>query len=73
MEKQEIESTVVLKKIASVLNEVQQDVLSEEEGIVLIENIIQNYSKRVTTEQTKRLNRAIETIALRIAEGDLQY
>lgn len=73
MEKQEIESTTVLKKIASVLNEVQQDVLSEEEGIVLIENIIQNYSKSVTTEQTKRLNRAIETIALRIAEGDLQY
>lgn len=73
MDKQETENAAVLKKIASVLNEVQQEVLSEEEGIVLIENLIQDYSKNVTTEQTKQLNRAIETIALRIAEGDLQY
>lgn len=72
MEKQ-IESAAVLEKIASVLDQVQQADVSEEEGIVWIENIIQNYSKSVTTEQTKRLNRAIETLALRIAEGDLQY
>lgn len=73
MENQEVKSAAVLEKIASVLDQVQQADVSEEEGIVWIESIIQNYSKSVTTEQTKRLNRAIETLALRIAEGDLQY